>query len=254
MYCLLSLPRAGSIAACSWIMEALGEKYPEYKEPRDLIFSQANDPRLFKNVFEVFEEINIHNPMFTNVHRHYNDLEQSLLPYNYNYDFKLYHVLTSLSPLPVVSLKVGKSYGIMDSFIQNSKYKTIVLTRKNLKQQFLSFIVSTQTQTFHGNQDSIFTRRANFEKIEVHPAMFAIWFDWLFRLHRLKMLTKHTFYIEDLEKDPNFFLKSIGLPSIEKFDNIIQKTKNTDFIKYIKNPDVFEKTWNEYQSIYRGII
>ena len=67
MYCLISLPRAGSIAAYSWMLESLSVKYPEYKESVDILFTHADDPRIFKNVSEVFEEINVHNPIYEHV-------------------------------------------------------------------------------------------------------------------------------------------------------------------------------------------
>jgi hypothetical protein len=254
MYCLLSLPRAGSIATYSWMVESLGIAYPQYKEVSDLISQEATHPRLIQKIAETFEEIDTSKKIYAGVKKTYNDLEQTLMPYNYYYDLRLYETLTKLKPLPVVSLKVGKNYAIMDKFISNSDYKCIVLTRKDVKKQFLSFIVSTQTQTYHGNREAIFEKRKRFEKIEIHPAMFSRWFDWSLKLHRLKSITNHVFYLEDIEKNPNFFLNSLGLPSIEIHDKVIQKTKDTDFMKYIKNPDVFEKTWNEYYGIYRGII
>lgn len=253
MYCLVSLPRAGSIATYSWILQALGKKYPEYQEIVDLLFVEAKHPHVFKNVAELFEEINVYNPLYENVHRKYNDLEQTLMPDNYYYDLRLYETLSALQPLPVVSLKVGKNYGIVDKFIENPAYKTIVLARKNLKQQFLSFIVSTYTQTYHGNPTKIDKQRKQFDKIEIHPTMFVRWFDWLTRLHRIKFLAKNVFYIEDIEQDPNKFLNMLGLPPIDTFDTVIKKTQDTDFIKYIKNPDVFERTWNEYTKIYKGL-
>jgi len=256
MYCLISLPRAGSIAAYSWILESLSVKYPKYKESVDILFTQADDPRIFKNVAEIFEEINVHNPIYEHVKNfnRYSNLEQSLLSGMYYYDLHLYNVLNQLTPTPVVSLKVCKSYAIMDNFISNEKYKTITLTRKDLKQQFLSFIVSTETQTFHGNQETIFNRRKNYNKIEVLPVMFERWFDWLCKLHRVKQITDYTFYYEDIENDPNFFLESIGLPKIKNYNRIIQKTKNREFIKHIKNPNVFEETWDAYSTIYKDIL
>lgn len=252
----MSLPRAGSIAVYSWILESLSTKYPEYKDVTDFVFSHASDPRIFKNVAELFEEINLNNPLYKSVKKYnkYNDLEQSLMPQYYYYDLKLYETLSELQPLPVVSLKVGKSYAVMDNFIADEKYKTIVLTRKNLKQQFLSFIVATETQTYHGNQEKIFYKRERYNKIEIFPAMFEKWFDWLFKLHRIKQITDYTFYLEDIEANPNFLLNALGLPTINTHDKIIKKTKDTDFIKYIKNPDVFEKTWNEYMQIYKGMF
>ena len=51
MYCLISLPRAGSIAAYSWMLESLSIKYPEYKESVDILF------KIYTIVYGTFDKI-----------------------------------------------------------------------------------------------------------------------------------------------------------------------------------------------------
>lgn len=256
MYCIVSLPRASSIAVYSWILESLGKKYPEYKECSDLLLN-TNNPRIFKNVAEVFEEINYSDPRYFQAKQKINkrnDLEQSLLPEQYFFSKKLYSDLTQINPTPLVSIKVGKTYNVLTDFINNNQYKTITLARRDAKQQFLSFIVATQSQTYHGNPDKIYLVRNRMNDIRVTEEMFIIWFDWLCKLHRAKQLTDYTFYIEDYKQDPGKLLRALDLPEIENYSRIIEKTKDTNFTSKIENLDEFEKIWNHYHSIYKDIL
>lgn len=256
MYCVLSLPRASSIAVYSWILESVSIKYPEYKECADLLLN-LNNSHIFKNISEVFEEINYDDSKYTSTIQNIqlrDDLEQTLLVENYWYSDKLYRDISCMSPTPIVSIKVGKTYNTLNRFLNDQKYKTITLARRDIKQQFLSFIVATQSQTYHGNPDNIYIRRKNMKNIRITEDMFIIWFDWLCKLHRAKQITDYTFYIEDYKEDPGKLLRQLDLPEIKNYSRVISKTKDTNFVSKIENLDEFEKIWNEYYRIYKDIL
>lgn len=262
MYCIIGLPRSGSIAVYSWLLESLSLKYPEYKQVYDLIINNIHvKPLLY--IAEVFEEytrcskkLGMYSELFRGVklYESYNNLEQTLIPDNYYYDLRLYEIISKLRPLPLVSLKVMKNPDIVREFINNSNYKTIMLTRKNLKQQFLSYIVASYNHTYHGNSVSILDMRKNIKNIEVNSAMFTTWFEYMTKLHLFKNNVDHTFIFEDFYDNPNMLLKSLNLPELENYEKHVQKIQDYNLIKYIKNPDVFENLWNEYITTYEQMI
>ncbi len=256
MYCLFSLPRASSIAVYSWILESVSIKYPEYKECADVLLG-TNNAHIFKSVSEMFEEQQYSDKMYVTAKqsiRTRDNLEQSLLPENYWYSDTLYYHVSKMSPTPIVSIKVGKNYNTLNRFVNDPKYTTITLARRDIRQQFLSFIVATQSQTFHGNPDKIYQNRKRMRNIYVTEDMFIIWFDWLCKLHRAKQITDYTLYIEDYMDNPAKLLNELDLPELVNYSRLIQKTKDTNFDAKIENLDEFNKHWNKYCSIYKDIL
>lgn len=256
MYCVVSLPRASSIAVYSWILESVATKYPEYNECANILLG-VNNARVFKNVVEMFEEINYSDSLYESVQQmvvNRNGVENALLRESYWYSDALYQYTTRMFPTPIVSIKLGKTYNTLNRFLNDSRYKTITLARRDIKQQFLSFIVAANSNTFHGNPEEIYRRRNQMNKIYIKENMFILWFDWLCRLHRAKQLTDYTFYIEDYKEDPGKLLRQLDLPEIKNYSKIVTKTIDTNFINKIANLDEFEKIWDIYCTIYKDIL
>ena len=242
MFCIISLPRASSVAIHSWILESLSIKYPEYKQYADNLLNTT--PEIFQKSIEIFE----YKAGVENILHRENSVYEQISPY------VLYEQIIDTTPLPIINLKVGKSYNIINKFIKNQRYKTITLLRRDLRQQFLSFILSMYTKTFHGDPHIIHQKRQMMSGIYVSEDMFTMWFEWLRRLHRIKQLTDYVFYIEDYVNDPEKLLKCLDLPELDNYSKVVQKTIDNNLVAKITNIDEFNKNWNKYCSIYKDVI
>ena len=255
MYCLISLPRAGSMAVYSWILESLSIKRPEYKECADLLLTSST-PNQFRKVVEIFEGIYTSKKLYALVKENTKSLTNILpiLDKPFLYSETLYDITSNFYPTPLASIKVGNTYDLLYRFSNDKKYKTITLARHDIRQQFLSYIIATQSGTYHGDPELIYAIRNKAPKIYISEKLVAMWFGWLCKLHIIKKITDYTFYMEEYVEQPKKLLNELDLPEIKNYSRIVQKTKDINFDEKIENLEQFNEIWNRYCSIHKEIL
>jgi hypothetical protein len=255
MICTISLPRASSIASYYWLLESLSKRYDAYKEPYELVEKTRNElynskyQALFRSVSELF----LKQELVNNIH---SAAKWGLTgsQYNPNPTKSFYNFVTNLKPSPLINLKVGEGNIIFDEFLRSPKYVTVALARRDLRQQYLSFAVSTFSGTYHGDPKKIDDARKTNKKITIYYEQLHFWFEWLVKFHRIKKKSDYVFYTEDLSENPDMFLDTLGLPRLDDYNKFTKKTLDTNFDQYINNIDNFNDMWDDFYQIYKDVL
>jgi hypothetical protein len=255
MFCTISLPRASSIASYYWLLESVAKKYDIYKEPYELIERTKTDLEnsRYQALFRVISELFLNQELINNIHAAskwgLTNSQHNPVPFK-----SFYNYVTNLRPTPLINLKVGEGNVIFDEFLRSPKYVTIALARRDLRQQYLSFAVSTFSRTYHGDPKKIDDVRKSNKKIPIYYEQLHFWFEWLVKFHRIKKKADYVFYTEDISANPDLFLDTLDLPRLDDYTKFTKKTIDSNFDQYISNLDNFNEMWNDFYTIYKDVL
>lgn len=260
MYCIASLPRSNSIAVYSWILESVAMKYPEYQECADLLLN-IKHPGLFKEVVEVVlhgsdKYIKLNNNYSREKLKNMNNIQKMCYPSDNNIVEFLYSHFVNMYPLPIIDLKFThqNSKFVFNDCVNNKNYSTIVLVKRDMRRQFLSLLISTESRTYHGKTEYLYTKRENLQPFRFEEYMLDKWFGWVMNLYSIKQNADYIFYMEDYLNDPGKLLRELNLPELKNYSRVVSIPEYIDYSTKILNMDEFDMAWEKYCNLYRGIL
>lgn len=186
--------------------------------------------------------LNLHNPVYRKLQESYGEIFNPKFGRTTEESIKYLNMVLRRSPLQVIKLLTNQSPDMIEVLLNLPQYKKIFLRPTDVKQQVLSYLISSTTKNFFGSRPErkqlkgtlVFTEEQIKREIDAY-----------YTHCKIEKYCDYSFYKEEIIETPEMFIETLGLSVVSKKLAYTHVPPSVSDYDMLQDPEDFNRIWSK---------